>query len=373
MTVSVKYRLIYALTLLVSCFCFLSTPAAAQEVELGNGIVIDKSVHNFGDILMSDGPVECTFTVLNKGKKPVVIYNVVTSCGCTEAKWTRNPIKPGESGKITVTYTNDEGAYAFSKSVTAYISNIKRPTVLRLKGKTHGKKPSLESSYPLRFGPLGLEHNKIRCGNMVQGQMRSNTEIVANLSDHPIQVEFADLTKNLTLKVQPNPIPARNTARLHFCITSDPEVWGNNDYTAIPVIDGRRMKSADGSPLIFQAFTIQDFSQMTPEESRKAAAIEVEMSSFDFGSLQKGKPIKAWFHLSNSGDSPLVIRKIDADQNGLKHNEVPTLQPGESFDLYIELDTCCVPFGDYLALVTLTTNSPQRPYVNLFVSGSIEQ
>ena len=52
----------------------------AQE-KIGESIEIDKTVHNFGDILLDSGPVSCTFTVKNTGSKPLVIYNALTTCG----------------------------------------------------------------------------------------------------------------------------------------------------------------------------------------------------------------------------------------------------------------------------------------------------
>ncbi len=367
-----KKILTYLIALLSGLFLNASWTIQAQEINLGNGIVIDKNVHNFGDILMSDGAVSCVFTVTNGSKKPIVIYNVVTSCGCTEAKWTRNPIRPGEKGKITVTYTNDEGAYSFSKSVTAYVSEVKRPVVLRIKGNTHEKQYSLEELYPLSFGPLALEKNSIRCGNMSQGQMRSNSEMVANLSDRPIRISFENVSDHLEVKVQPNPIPARSTARLHFCITSSPELWGNNEYHAtVKVNDKVRSGSNGDRDLIFTAFTIEDFSNATRKDLAEAPLPEVEMSSYDFGVIKKGQPIRASFILSNQGGRPLIFHKVDSDIDGMSHNEVPDLKPGQEFLLKLEFDTCCVPQGDYLALVTLTTNSPSRPYVNLFVTGSV--
>lgn len=83
-----KFKLIITL--------LLTTLAATAQEQLGNGLTIDKLTHNFGDILLENGPVSCTFTIQNKGEKPAVIYNVVSSCGCTDVKWTREPIRPEE-------------------------------------------------------------------------------------------------------------------------------------------------------------------------------------------------------------------------------------------------------------------------------------
>ena len=84
-----KNIIIAAIALAASCIS-----GYAQE-KLSNGLELDKAVHNFGDVMLADGPVTCEFTLTNKGKSPAVIYNVTTTCGCTEEEWTREPIRPG--------------------------------------------------------------------------------------------------------------------------------------------------------------------------------------------------------------------------------------------------------------------------------------
>ena len=63
-----------------------------QQEPVGNIVEFDKTIHNFGDVMLSDGPLSCSFTMKNISEKPVVIYSVVTSCGCTDVEWTREPI-----------------------------------------------------------------------------------------------------------------------------------------------------------------------------------------------------------------------------------------------------------------------------------------
>ena len=44
---------------------FNLTGYAQEKIE--NGLEMDKTVHNFGDILLDSGPVSCEFTVKNTG------------------------------------------------------------------------------------------------------------------------------------------------------------------------------------------------------------------------------------------------------------------------------------------------------------------
>ena len=75
--------------------------STSEPVEVGDVVSFDKTVHDFGDVSIDDGPLSCTFTLKNIGKDPIAIYEVVTSCGCTDAKFTREPLQPGKTGTIS--------------------------------------------------------------------------------------------------------------------------------------------------------------------------------------------------------------------------------------------------------------------------------
>ncbi len=74
-----------------------------------------------------------SFTLRNKGDRPLIILDVVTSCGCTAAKFEKEPVKPGKETAITVTYTAEE-AGLFNKSITVYANTDDSPIRLRIKG-----------------------------------------------------------------------------------------------------------------------------------------------------------------------------------------------------------------------------------------------
>ncbi len=63
--------------------------------------------------------VSCKFKFTNTGNGPLVIHQAIATCGCTVPKYPKEPIKPGESGEITVTY-NGAGKFPgyFRKSIT---------------------------------------------------------------------------------------------------------------------------------------------------------------------------------------------------------------------------------------------------------------
>ncbi|MCI9846244.1 DUF1573 domain-containing protein [Flavobacterium pectinovorum] len=78
-------------------------------------------------------PKAIVFEFKNTGKTAVVITNVQGSCGCTATDYTKEPILPGKSAKVTATY-NAANKGAFTKTVTVTTSGETTPKILTLKG-----------------------------------------------------------------------------------------------------------------------------------------------------------------------------------------------------------------------------------------------
>jgi hypothetical protein len=78
-------------------------------------------------------PKNIDFEFKNTGKTSVIITNVKASCGCTATDYTKTPIQPGETAKVTATY-NAAAKGAFSKTVTVTTNADETPKVLSFKG-----------------------------------------------------------------------------------------------------------------------------------------------------------------------------------------------------------------------------------------------
>lgn len=375
----------------------LALSAGAQN-KFGGKVELDKTVHDFGDLQAGQGPVSCTYTVKNISSAPVTIFNVITSCGCTDAVWTRESIKPGETGTISATYKNDEGPYPFDKTLTAYVSDVKQPIVMHLRGVVHEKQLPIGEMYPVHFGDFGMREAEIKGGNLVQGQVKSGEMRVANIGRVPIVVTFKDVSAGLQLKLQTEKIAPGETATLTYTVTADREHWGKNWYYATPVVNGKPYAAkivqgevkkpqrgieamvSDPNPEVGEGksrfcvwtFTKEDFSSMSKEAKGAAANPMFDSSTYTFGQVKSGTKVTAEFNCKNLGKSELVFYKADADSRKVSVSGVTSLMPGKSGKVIATLDTAGLPAGEVLFVLTLTTNSPLRPMVNLYLSGFIK-
>ncbi len=73
------------------------------------------------------------FEFTNTGDAPLLISKVKSSCGCTVPSWPKDPIMPGQTGKIEVKY-DTKRVMPIRKTITV-TSNAKRSTIaLKIKG-----------------------------------------------------------------------------------------------------------------------------------------------------------------------------------------------------------------------------------------------
>ncbi|MBO6025069.1 MAG: DUF1573 domain-containing protein [Bacteroidales bacterium] len=108
--------------------------AQDSKATIGPEIEFEKVVHDYGDVPFN-GNGECEFRFTNTGNEPLLIQKPKSSCGCTIPSWPNEPILPGESEAIKVTYrTNKPGV--INKTVTVTSNALKNSTVvLRIKGR----------------------------------------------------------------------------------------------------------------------------------------------------------------------------------------------------------------------------------------------
>jgi hypothetical protein len=92
--------------------------AAAKALEGKFPIVkLDKEVHDFGTINEGD-KVETEFIVTNAGEVDLIISDAKGSCGCTVPEPPKEPIKPGASAPIKVTFDSNGKPGEQKKTVT---------------------------------------------------------------------------------------------------------------------------------------------------------------------------------------------------------------------------------------------------------------
>lgn len=106
--------------------------AAAGAVTVGPKAEWDIQVFDFGDVPFRMNK-DAEFKLTNTGNEPLLITSAKASCGCTNLRYSQEPILPGKSTSLAVTF-NGTGNGPFRKTITVQTNDSEKPTVLQITG-----------------------------------------------------------------------------------------------------------------------------------------------------------------------------------------------------------------------------------------------
>ena len=105
--------------------------ATAKKAELAHAesgkvpsINFESIEHDFGDI-NAGVKVEHTYKFTNSGTGDLVISDAKASCGCTVPNYTKEPVKPGATGEVSVVFDSTGKSGSVSKTVTLTLNTEK--------------------------------------------------------------------------------------------------------------------------------------------------------------------------------------------------------------------------------------------------------
>lgn len=118
------------------------TPPTQPEFEINNNkpevpagpttsIQFTEEIHDFGTV-KQDSENQHIFKFKNTGNEPLIISNARGSCGCTVPRYPKDPIPPGGTGEIEVTYKPGKQKGNQTKTVTVTANTEPSNTVVKI-------------------------------------------------------------------------------------------------------------------------------------------------------------------------------------------------------------------------------------------------
>jgi Protein of unknown function (DUF1573) len=115
--------------------------SSAKTTEM----VFNKKEHDFGTITQGD-KVNYTYTFKNTGTNDLIIASATGSCGCTVPEYPKEPIKPGKSGKMKVSFDSTGKTGQQSKTVTVRANTPTGVETLTIKANIKGGAATVSST-----------------------------------------------------------------------------------------------------------------------------------------------------------------------------------------------------------------------------------
>lgn len=265
--------------------------------------------HDFGIFKEEAGRQTFDFLVTNPGTAPLVIQNVVPSCGCTTPEWTKEPISPGGKGKVTAIYDPANISGKFSKTLTVYTNSKPETVVLIIKGEVTPHEKTIAELFTFPVGPIRFESSMMAFTNVKKTEKKIRIMPLINTSASPVKVEFDVQPPHLVLKAKPEILKPGQKGIVEgtYDAVKNPTAWGNvYDLIKVKINDTVQQNVY----YYVSANLVEDFSGLTKEELLNAPVFKIASNMVDIGKMQPATVKEVEFKFKNEGKRDLILRNI---------------------------------------------------------------
>lgn len=301
---------------LIGILC-ITTVWAQQDAQIAS----DELTFNFGTISEADGLASHSFTVKNTGNSPLVITRITASCGCTQPEWSKEPIAPGKSGEVKVTFDPKGRPGPFYKTVSVFSNGKKGSYNLAIKGNVTPKPAQPAFTYPYSIGDLKLHTKTILYSSIRQDDSLGEVISIKNESTAPMTIELGKVPHYLITQVNPATLQPDEVGQITILMDAKEVKHKGRVSTELPVIvRGSAQKEVSGSIKI-AANIIDNFSKLTASEKAQAPIAQLSGTLLEFGQLPDkrsivpliGGKVSGTFEITNAGKSLLTIYSVTCD------------------------------------------------------------
>ncbi|HOB83039.1 MAG TPA: DUF1573 domain-containing protein [Bacteroidales bacterium] len=334
---------------------------------------LSQTEHNFGKFKEEAGRQTHEFLVTNSGTSPLVIQNIVASCGCTTPEWTKQPIPPGGKGVITAIYDPQNRPGAFNKTLSVYTNSKPEVVVLSIKGEVIPREKTMEELYIFPVGSIRFESNHLAFTNVKKTEKKIRVMQVINPSKEPVKIEFESLPAHLTLKANPETLkPGQKGIIEGTYDATKNDSWGNVSDMVKVKLNGVTQQNVF---YYISANLVEDFSSLSKADLESAPVFKLASTTVDLGKIPGSTEKEVEFRFTNAGKRDLVIRHVrstcgcTAVQQGTQGMGI---KPGQSSSIKAKFNS-----GSYKGRVTkaiyVYTNDPKNSEVVLMLNADVEQ
>ena len=306
----------------------LALPASAQKITTQHEVV------DCGQVVFRK-PVTAEFVLKNDGLKPLVINNVLKSCGCTEVDYPKTGIAAGESFVIKAVYDAKQMG-TFTKQVCLYTNAGEDPFILSMRGKVVGSVVDFAGSYDEMLGVIKSDAREVEFDDVNRGDRPVQRIHIFNPTDELLEPVVMHLPPYLHAFVSPSKVAPRHSAEISFVLDSKKLRDLGLNQTSIYLGERPGDKVAPEKEIVVSAVLLPGFENMTPAKKALAPKIEMSATDLNLGRFNGKKKLKGEILITNKGKSELDIRSMQMFTMGLQVNlKKSKIQPGETVKMKV--------------------------------------
>lgn len=327
-------------------------------------------IANFGKIKEQAKQVSYDFVFFNEGEDPIRIEKVVAACGCTATEYSDLAITHDSTGKVRVTYNTVNRPGEFTKTVSVYFKGFVDPEILTIKGIVIGTQRLYERELVFPVGNLRFASRVISLKTIRTKEPEKREVEFFNAGKKDITIKNIILdTSFMKVTFDKTTLKPKEAAKARIIYNGQARKdWGL-------VVDTLWLITNDDSiptkPVPLAAHIEEYFGTLAPQVLEKAPKINFKKTDYSFGSVKEGSAVSYNFEFTNEGQQDLLIRKIVPGCSCLSFETSKYFfKPGETSVIRVTLNTSYRE-GTQNKNITVITNSPTSPSINLWLRGNI--
>ncbi|MDP4184274.1 MAG: DUF1573 domain-containing protein [Bacteroidota bacterium] len=352
-----------------SIFIVIMFVAVSLSAQDRGKVVFNTPKHDFGTVREEGGVVSCNFHFKNAGKIPLVINNVIASCGCTTPEWSKAPIPPGGKGFIRVSYNPLNRPGNFNKEVRVLSNAENSVVVLTINGNVLERSRGISEIYPRQMGPVRMKSNYVSFTNILDHQVKSEVVEFFNDSNHPVTIAVKNSPAYITAKMKSGVVKPQSKG--YMVVTFDAKKCNMYGFITDRVYLTMNGQGTYDYSLGVSANIMEDFSKMSDKDISKAPSVALDTDAYNFGEIKEGQNAEHTFHVYNRGKSDLIIRRIRTSCGCTAAKPTLNIIPkGRATEIRVVFDSKDKR-GRQSKSIEVITNDPKRPVIQLSVTGNV--
>ena len=306
----------------------LALPASAQKITTQHEVV------DCGQVKFRH-PVTAEFVMKNEGNKPLVIHNMLKSCGCTEVEYPKKSIAAGESFVVKAVYDAKQMG-TFNKQVCLYTNAADEPFILSMRGRVVSNVVDFAGPYNEMLGEIKSDVQEVEFDDVNRGDRPVQRIHIFNPTDQMMEPVVMHLPNYLQAQVSPSKVAPRHSAVVTLVLDSKKLRDLGLKQTSIYLGERPGDKIAPEKEIVVSSVLLPAFDNMTAAKKALAPKAELSTTNLDLGSFGNRKRLKGEVLITNKGKSKLEIRSMQMFTMGLQVQlKKSKIEPGETVKMKV--------------------------------------
>ena len=255
----------------------LALPASAQKITTQHEVV------DCGQVKFRH-PVTAEFVMKNEGNKPLVIHNMLKSCGCTEVEYPKKSIAAGESFVVKAVYDAKQMG-TFNKQVCLYTNAADEPFILSMRGRVVSNVVDFAGPYNEMLGEIKSDVQEVEFDDVNRGDRPVQRIHIFNPTDQMMEPVVMHLPNYLQAQVSPSKVAPRHSAVVTLVLDSKKLRDLGLKQTSIYLGERPGDKIAPEKEIVVSSVLLPAFDNMTAAKKALAPKAELSTTNLDLGSF----------------------------------------------------------------------------------------